>query len=121
MDSHGSGTRQPSRPTSTPPLRKKVGSCRSASGTRIAAALVNLLDVSLLVVGGALASSAGPLLAEVSDRLASHVHAPVPRLLPSTLGDRAVALGAVRAGLDRVRADPLALRLPERALDARAG
>ncbi|WP_181110318.1 MULTISPECIES: hypothetical protein [unclassified Rathayibacter] len=57
----------------------------------------------------------------MSDRLASHVHAPVPRLLPSTLGDRAVALGAVRAGLDRVRADPLALRLPERALDARAG
>jgi predicted NBD/HSP70 family sugar kinase len=89
--------------------------------TRIAATLVNLLDVSLLVVGGALASSAGPLLAEVSDRLASHVHAPVPRLLPSTLGDRAVALGAVRAGLDRVRADPLALRLPEHVLDAAAG
>ncbi|WKK70902.1 ROK family protein [Rathayibacter oskolensis] len=85
--------------------------------TNVAATLANLLDVSLIVVGGALAASAGPLLAEVAERLVGRVHAPVPRILPSTLGDQAVALGAVRSGLDRVRADPLALRLPGRALD----
>ncbi|QHC66097.1 ROK family protein [Rathayibacter sp. VKM Ac-2759] len=85
--------------------------------TNVAATLANLLDVSLIVVGGALAASAGPLLAEVAERLVGRVHAPAPRILPSTLGDQAVALGAVRSGLDRVRADPLALRLPGRALD----
>lgn len=88
--------------------------------TSVAATLANLLDVSLLVVGGALAESAGPLLADVSERIAPLVHAPAPRIVPSTLGDRAVALGAVRAGLDRVRADPLALRLTPAAIDAAA-
>ncbi|KZX20428.1 N-acetylmannosamine kinase [Rathayibacter tanaceti] len=89
--------------------------------TRITATLATLLDVSLIVVGGALASSAAPLLDEVSTRVAAHVHAPAPRIVPSTLGDRAVALGAIRAGLDRVRADPLALLLPARARESAAG
>lgn len=89
--------------------------------TRVAATLANLLDVSLIVVGGALAASAGPLLDAVSDRLVGQVHAPAPRIVPSTLGERAVALGAVRAGLDRVRADPLALQPASRALDDAAG
>ncbi|WP_242682993.1 ROK family transcriptional regulator [Rathayibacter sp. SD072] len=88
--------------------------------TSVAATLANLLDVSLLVVGGALAESAGPLLADVSERIAPLVHAPAPRIVPSTLGDRAVALGAVRAGLDRVRADPLALRLAAASIDTAA-
>ena len=33
--SHGSGTRQPSRPATSPPVRKKVGSCRAASGMSV--------------------------------------------------------------------------------------
>ncbi|NQX06430.1 ROK family protein [Rathayibacter sp. VKM Ac-2856] len=82
--------------------------------TAVAATVANLLDVSLIVVGGALAASAGPLLAAVARRLEGGVHAPAPRIVPSTLGDQAVALGAVRAGLGRVRADPLVLRLPSR-------
>lgn len=89
--------------------------------TRIAATLANLLDVPLIVVGGALAASATPLLEEVSARVAAHVHAPAPRIVASTLGDRAVVLGAVRAGLDRVRADPLALHLPGRTLGSAIG
>ncbi|SMH46523.1 Sugar kinase of the NBD/HSP70 family, may contain an N-terminal HTH domain [Rathayibacter oskolensis] len=85
--------------------------------TAVAATLANLLDVSLIVVGGALAASVEPLLAEVARRLVGRVHAPAPRILASTLGDQAVALGAVRSGLDRVRADPLALRLSGHAVD----
>lgn len=88
--------------------------------TAITATVANLLDVSLIVVGGALAASAGPLLAAVSERLVGEVHAPAPRILPSTLGDQAVALGAVRSGLGRVRADPLALQLPSRPVEAAA-
>ncbi|OOB89522.1 ROK family transcriptional regulator [Rathayibacter sp. VKM Ac-2630] len=93
------------------PLAREVVDRLAARLTAVAATLANLLDVSLLVVGGALAASAEPLLSDVSERVVALVHAPAPRIVPSTLGDRAVALGAVRAGLDRVRADPLALRL----------
>lgn len=103
------------------PLARAVVDRLADRLTRVAATLANLLDVSLIVVGGALAASAGPLLEQVADRLVGQVHAPVPRILPSTLGDQAVVLGAVRAGLDRVRTDPLALHVTGRALDDAAG
>ncbi|MWV59951.1 ROK family protein [Rathayibacter sp. VKM Ac-2754] len=103
------------------PLAQEVVDRLAERLTNVAATLANLLDVSLIVVGGALAASAQPLLADVARRLVGRVHAPAPRILASTLGDQAVALGAVRSGLDRVRADPLSLRLPGRALDEVSG
>ncbi|KQQ03979.1 MULTISPECIES: ROK family protein [unclassified Rathayibacter] len=99
------------------PLARDIVDRLAERLANIAATLANLLDVSLIVVGGALSASAEPLLTEVARRLVGRVHAPVPRIVASTLGDQAVALGAVRSGLDRVRADPLALRLPGHVLD----
>ncbi|GEA86148.1 ROK family protein [Cellulomonas cellasea] len=80
---------------------------------RVCAVLGGLLDVERVIVGGAVAGSAGPVLERTTASLASYMHLPVPEVVASTLGADGVHLGAVRRALALVRADPLALTLRE--------
>ncbi|MFS0699631.1 ROK family protein [Cellulomonas sp. 179-A 4D5 NHS] len=79
---------------------------------RVCAVLGGLLDVERVIVGGAVAASAGPVLERTTASLAAYMHLPVPEVVASTLGADGVHLGAVRSALALVRADPLAVTLP---------
>jgi predicted NBD/HSP70 family sugar kinase len=72
------------------------------------APLAGLLDPELVVISGAVAQACDVLLDRLEARLADLIPAP-PRVVGSSLGDRAVALGAARLGLDLVEGS---LRLP---------
>ena len=60
-----------------------------------------MLDPEVVVIGGAVADSCDVLLAPLERRLAGLVPAP-PRVVASSLGARAVVVGAVRLALDYV-------------------
>lgn len=79
---------------------------------RVCAVLGGLLDVERVIVGGAVADSARPVLERTTASLAAYMHLPVPEVVASTLGADAVHLGAVRRALALVREDPLAVTLP---------
>jgi predicted NBD/HSP70 family sugar kinase len=79
---------------------------------RVCAILGGLLDIERVIVGGAVADSAGPVLERAAASLGGHMHLPVPEVVASSLGADAVHLGAVRSALALVRADPLAVSLP---------
>jgi predicted NBD/HSP70 family sugar kinase len=66
----------------------------------IAAAIV-VLNPSLVIVGGGV-SRAGASLLEPLERRVRALVPVAPRVVVSTLGDEAVALGAVRSALDEV-------------------
>jgi predicted NBD/HSP70 family sugar kinase len=66
----------------------------------IAAAIV-ILDPSIVIVGGGI-SRAGMSLLEPLERRVRALVPVAPRVVLSTLGDEAVALGAVRSALDEV-------------------
>jgi predicted NBD/HSP70 family sugar kinase len=66
----------------------------------IAAAIV-VLNPSLVIVGGGI-SRAGPSLLEPLERRIRALVPVAPRVVLSTLGDQAVALGAARSALDEV-------------------
>lgn len=80
-----------------------------------AAALVNLLDVPVLVLGGIYAELApylvGPLTAELQTRAVRHLWDPV-RIVTARLGAEAAVRGAAGLVHDRVLDDP-ATHLPE--------
>lgn len=80
---------------------------------RVAAVLTGLLDVERVIVAGALAQAAGPIVESAAAKLPAHTHLPVPTLVASTLGADSVTLGAVHRGVAMVRADPLRFKLPE--------
>lgn len=65
------------------------------------ASVTAVLNPELVVVGGGLAAAFGPHLAELERAVAKHVPIP-PRIERSVLGDRAVALGAVRRAIEHV-------------------
>lgn len=90
-------------PTAGRILNKIVG--RLARGI---AAAVALLNPAVVVVGGGLSQAGDMLLAPLEDKVRGLVPMP-PRFVLSALGDEAVALGAVRAALDTVDDDLLAL------------
>ncbi|WP_219419529.1 ROK family transcriptional regulator [Pseudonocardia nigra] len=77
---------------------------------RALAVLATLLDPEVLVVGGAVAEGADVLMGPLARELARAAPAARARLVPSTLADRGVLLGAVKAALDDVR--PRLLDLP---------
>jgi predicted NBD/HSP70 family sugar kinase len=69
-----------------------------------------MLNPELVVIGGAVANSAGVLLAPISERLRDFTATP-PRVAVSPLGDAVVTVGAVRGALDFVEANSLDLDL----------
>lgn len=76
---------------------------------RVCVLLASLLDIDRVVVAGAVASVAEPVLVRARGHLASWDFGPVPELVASRLGADVVVLGAVARAIDVVRGDPLAL------------
>lgn len=68
---------------------------------RAIAPVAVMVDPEVVVIGGAVADSCDVLLAPLERRLAGLVPAP-PRVVASSLGARAVVVGAVRLALDYV-------------------
>ena len=81
---------------------------------RVAAVLTGLLDVERIIVAGALAQAAGPIVESAAAKLPRHTDLPVPELVTSALGADSVTLGAVNQGVAMVRRDPLQFTLPLR-------
>ncbi|MFQ4149706.1 ROK family protein [Arthrobacter sp. LAPM80] len=79
---------------------------------RIISLVGTLFDPDVVVIGGAVASSAGGLLGPLEAELARLMPNP-PRVEVSTLGDAIVTLGAVRLALDHVELNALDLVLGE--------
>ncbi|VXB70444.1 Sugar kinase of the NBD/HSP70 family, may contain an N-terminal HTH domain [Arthrobacter sp. 9AX] len=77
---------------------------------RVIAAVATLLNPELVVIGGAVANSAGVLLERVAERLKGLTATP-PRVAVSPLGDSIVTVGAVRCALDYVETHSLDLQL----------
>ncbi|RKR74998.1 ROK family protein [Frondihabitans australicus] len=77
---------------------------------RVCLVLSSLLDVERVVVVGAIASAAGPVIDRAREALGSY-YPPVPEIVPSELGADAVVVGGIRRGLELVRANPLDFRL----------
>ncbi|WP_210509121.1 ROK family protein [Naasia sp. SYSU D00057] len=79
---------------------------------RICLVLGDLLDVDVVVVGGAAAQTLPAVIGRAGELLAASVDPTAPRLVPSRLGASAVAAGAVEHALERVREHALELDLP---------
>lgn len=77
---------------------------------RVVGAVATFLNPELVVIGGAVAGSAGVLLAPITELL-PHYTATPPRVAVSPLGDAIVTVGAVRCALDHVEANSLDLEL----------
>ncbi|KNH17658.1 ROK family transcriptional regulator [Arthrobacter sp. ZBG10] len=77
---------------------------------RVVGAVGTFLNPELVVIGGAVAGSAGVLLAPITERLAEFTATP-PRVAVSPLGDAIVTVGAVRCALDYVERHSLDLEL----------
>lgn len=77
---------------------------------RVVGAVGTFLNPELVVIGGAVAGSAGVLLAPIAERLAEFTATP-PRVAVSPLGDAIVTVGAVRCALDYVERHSLDLEL----------
>lgn len=83
------------------PLATAVAERVAVAVAGAVAPLAGILDPQLVVISGAVAQACDVLLAPLERRLAELLPAP-PRVVGSTLGDRAVVLGAARLGLDLV-------------------
>ncbi|XAS72815.1 ROK family protein [Micrococcaceae bacterium Sec5.1] len=77
---------------------------------RVIGAVATILNPELLVIGGAVAKSAGVLLQPIGQRLGEFSATP-PRLAVSRLGEAIVAVGAIRSALDYVEKNSLDLQL----------
>jgi predicted NBD/HSP70 family sugar kinase/predicted transcriptional regulator len=77
---------------------------------RVIGALATILNPELVVIGGAVANSAGVLLERIGERLKKYTATP-PRVAVSPLGDSIVTVGAVRCALDYVEKHTLDLEL----------
>jgi len=71
---------------------------------RVVATLASAFDTERVVVAGAVAASAEPVLATALQRLPRYFDPPVPQVHASELGVDVVTVGAVRRALDHVRA-----------------
>lgn len=80
----------------------------SARMARVIALLATMFNPELVVIGGAVAGSAGSLLAAI-DAALPRLTATPPRVAVSSLGDTIVSLGAVRLALDFVEHNALDL------------
>lgn len=77
---------------------------------RVIAAIASLLNPEQVVIGGAVADSAGALVPGITAALPRFTATP-PHVTVSPLGDRIVTVGAVRHALDFVEANALELEL----------
>lgn len=77
---------------------------------RVIAAVASLLNPEQVVIGGAVADSAGALVPGITAALPRFTATP-PRVTASPLGDRIVTVGAIRHALDFVEANALELEL----------
>ncbi|WP_235563940.1 ROK family protein [Arthrobacter sp. Soil763] len=77
---------------------------------RVVAAVASLLNPEQVVIGGAVADSAGALIPGITAALPRFTATP-PLVTVSPLGDRIVTVGAVRHALDYVEANALELEL----------
>jgi predicted NBD/HSP70 family sugar kinase len=83
---------------------------------RVAAVLASLLDVDRIVIAGAIAGAAEPVLAHARRVLEEEFQTPMPELVASSLGRDVVVLGAVEWALTCIREEPLAFTPRPRAL-----
>ncbi|WP_066293440.1 ROK family transcriptional regulator [Arthrobacter sp. B6] len=81
---------------------------------RVIGAVATIINPELVVIGGAVANSAGVLLEPIAQRLKEFTATP-PRVAVSPLGDSIVTVGAVRCALDYVEANSLDLELTAQA------
>ncbi|KRE65212.1 ROK family transcriptional regulator [Arthrobacter sp. Soil736] len=77
---------------------------------RIIGAVATIINPELVVIGGAVANSAGVLLEPIAERLHEFTATP-PTVAVSPLGDSIVTVGAVRCALDYVEKNTLDLEL----------
>ncbi|NAZ84253.1 ROK family protein, partial [Kineococcus sp. R8] len=70
---------------------------------RVVATLASVFDTERVVVAGAVAASAQPVLATALERLPRYFDPPVPQVHASELGVDVVTVGAVRCALEHVR------------------
>ncbi|WP_104136772.1 ROK family transcriptional regulator [Arthrobacter sp. ZGTC131] len=77
---------------------------------RTIGAVATIINPELVVIGGAVANSAGALLESIAVRLKEFT-ATAPRVAVSPLGDSIVTVGAVRCALDYVEKNTLDLEL----------
>lgn len=77
---------------------------------RVVGSVATMINPELVVIGGAVADSAGVLLGSITERLPRYTATP-PRLTASPLGDSIVTVGAVRRALDYVEDNSLDLKL----------
>jgi predicted NBD/HSP70 family sugar kinase len=81
---------------------------------RVCLVLASLLDIERVIVGGAIAVAAGPVIARARTVLGTNATLPGPEIVASPLGADAVVLGAIQRGLTLVRSNPLGfLPVPE--------
>ncbi len=80
---------------------------------RVIASIASLINPEQVVIGGAVAESAGVLLPGITSRLPRFTATP-PRVTVSPLGDAIVTMGAIRHALDYVEENALELELPAR-------
>ncbi|MDQ0822272.1 putative NBD/HSP70 family sugar kinase [Arthrobacter sp. V1I7] len=77
---------------------------------RVIGTVATMFNPELVVIGGAVANSAGVLLEPIAKRLKDFTVTP-PRVAVSPLGDSIVTIGAVRGALDYVEENSLDLEL----------
>lgn len=77
---------------------------------RVIGTVSTMYNPELVVIGGAVANSAGVLLGPIAERLPAFTATP-PRIAVSPLGDAMVTVGAVRAALDFVEKNSLDIAL----------
>lgn len=77
---------------------------------RVIGTVATMLNPELVVIGGGVANSAGPILPDIRSRLPRFTATP-PRVELSPLGETIVAAGAVRCALDYVERNSLDLEL----------
>lgn len=77
---------------------------------RVIGSMATMINPELVVIGGAVANSAGVLLEPIAARLPEFTATP-PRVAVSPLGDAIVTVGAVRRALDYVETNTLDLEL----------
>lgn len=82
----------------------------------VAAMFGSLFDVERVVVSGAIAAGAGPIIEAAMDAIPDSLHLPPPQIVASTLGADIVSIGAVAAAVESARTHALdldAFALPE--------
>ena len=84
---------------------------REVGGTLaiVAGVLGSLFDSRRIIVSGAVAEGAGPVIAAAADALPQELDLPVPEIVASTLGADIVSIGAVCAAVDAARSGVLDL------------